>query len=394
MWLLSALHREFEERSENHPLGWISLSQNPGRYVIPCALASEFRLPEAAAWAPEILTPKSCFGWSDPLPGSADFAQLLTPSKERKNALRALLAQRPEVIGYAQGLWKAWGSTSDLSVETLTHYSSYFANVQTWEPETQLPQGLQVFQSDEVLHPVESFSLRGDQLSIRFAGQPEITSRHWVFNADLRTLRHLVSKCPPFAGLLNLPREDRGLQALYPLRIVTRSEAIPAPVRQWSIAFDSALIPDARTEVWPFSMQRLENDLAELCFWVQAPAEVSLEALSDQARQALGRAYRLFPFLERAVVELPFSMGMDTCHEPQERRLASDALQKCSREIYSHTALRPDTRTACASLLTPQLGCQLPYPLGGLLEARQLLRKWLGKKRPARPENQTFVRNP
>ncbi|MBY0370012.1 hypothetical protein K2X33_04950 [bacterium] len=392
LWMLSALRKALEERGESGSFAWVSSAQPQQSLLFPSALAQSFGLPAGVSFSPEILSPDNSLRWTDecvarfvtvPAAPKEQTAldAFLRPAKEAKQAMACALTAHPQWLAYAQGLWKGLGRSSRLSAETLVHYSRYFTQLQSWNPYAAHVSDLHSFAFNEFENPVESFSVQNQRLTLRFRDQTEITSRHWIFNLDSRSLKSLLAGCPGLAQALGIGRDPLTYHALYPFEIDARPETVPAPVLPWSVYFDHTLIPDPMSEIWPFSLET-DAQHKRLTFWATAPAEAGLEAISEQGSQALARAYRLFPFLEKGLVALPYALGMDTCHTPEQRRATSDFLQCRSREVYTHTALRSETRTPLASWLSPQIGCHLPYPIGPLLEAKAIVAKLVGRKKP------------
>ncbi len=398
LWLLSELERQFQAVGEDAKLGWVSLGGDPPPVSLPSALASSFGIAPSASWSTEILTPRMNIPWTAETLGAlfpelplGDFrdggrdpiAALLQPTALELAAVRAAIVRQPQLIGYAQGLWKAFGRTQQVLPEAAVHYARFLTQLQWWSPEKDLSSNIQRMDLSTA-NAMEKFKIRKPEgVSVSFKDFGEITSQKWILNLDLRSLLTVCTQCPEFLRLLNLHWEPATLQALYPLRILTEAGAIPAPMPPMAIAFDNDLIPDPGTEIWPMTL-RAADENRELTVWASAPGLVSLEAVSDGFRQGLNRAERVFPFLSQSLLQLSMPLGMESCFEESERRAACDALQESSVEIYSQTSFYTDTRTRSVSLLLPYLGCHLPHPIGNLLAARNIVSTVVPKKkRPA-----------
>ncbi len=408
LWLLSELERQYAAVGEEARLGWVSLGGDPAPVCLPTELGKSFGVSPTATWSTEILTPRMNIPWtaksvSDRFPElpAADMslnanrdlaAALAQPTAPELAAIRTAIAKHPQLIGHAQGLWKAFGRTQHVLPESAVHYARFLTQLQWWSPEKDLSPQIQR-RNLSTANGMESFKVRKPEgVSISFRDFGEITSRKWILNLDLRSLLTLCAQCPEFLQQLNLHWEPATLQALYPLRLRVEADAIPAPMPPMAVAFDTDLIPDPATEIWPMTL-RNSAELRELTVWASAPGLVSLEAISERFREGLRRAQEIFPFLSRKLIQISMPLGMDSCFGEDERRSVCDALQESSMEVYHQTSFYTDTRATSISLLLPYLGCHLPYPIGNLLAARKIAAAMVPKRKrpPASPEVQPMA---
>jgi hypothetical protein len=393
LWLLAQMEKAYLERGEEPRLGWISLGVDPAPVAIASSLGAGFGIAPGAAWSAEIVTPRQALPWTrekvaatfpmlPPLDSTRDPIESLThPTSIELTAIRAAIAKNPELIGHAQGLWKALGRTQLMLPETVVHYSRFLTQLQWWSPERDLSPQIARITLDPTQNTLETFAFRRNGgFAMNFRQYGEVSSTRWIFNSDLRTLMHLVGRQRQFVSMLNLNTDPSTLQALYPLRLQVEADAIPSPVSPLTLYFDTELIPDPQTEIWPLTL-RSQAPLRELTVWASAPGMVSLEAVLEALGGGLQRVQKLFPFLSQKLVQLSVPLGMETCFEVEQRRAVADQLCLDSQEQYRATGFYTATRNAALSLLLPYMGCHLPYPIGGLVTARKLLAEIVPKKK-------------
>ncbi len=397
LWLLCALDRAYRELQITPRLGWIPQGGATRPVHLPTAFASSLGIEPRAPWAVEFVTPNETITWNkrtvseryadlqlpqfiqDPL------VALTAPNKEEKLRTRRAILQSPELVGYAQGLWKLLGRAEELLPETLVHYARYFTSLQTWQAIEDLPASIERiealgWQGDEV--GVRAVAGRG--LSLRFPKYEEICSEKWVLNCDTRSLLRAFGKSPKLLDLLEVQPQTKTISARYSLTLTLQKCTLPCPVPPGTLLFETDSIPDPHTEILPLTLSESQG-LQELALWVDGPAKISLEAISDRFKTSLGRVNRLFPFLAGSVLETSMPLGIESCFDSEYRRQIEDRLQLETVELFQNTILSPRTRSKALFHLMPQLGSQLPYPLGTLKTARELVTQFIGTKRPASP---------
>src|SRR5690606_24105516 len=100
------------------------------------------------------------------------------------------------------------------------------------------------------------------------------------------------------------------LTGLFSLELDAQAEAIPAPVSPLTLNLDTALVPDPATEIWPVQLNR-KSDTCALQLWASAPAVFSLESVLERFREALHRAFELFPFLPGRIEQIQTPLYSD-----------------------------------------------------------------------------------
>ena len=308
---------------------------------------------------------------------------LIAPSPQDRQAIEKAIAVRPDLIGFGRGLWKALGRTQNVSPQNAVHFLRFFTELQWWNPVQELPASVERLQLSATENRLESFeSLRGGAVALQFKDLPRVSSKRWVMNLSQRSLFELVGKKPEFLKMLNVHWEPAALQALYPLRLTTEAAAIPVPVPALTLCFDTEMVPEPATQVWPLTLKHAPQG-RELTLWTTAPALVSLEAVLDTFRVGMQRVHSLFPFLSSRLLQTSVALGMESCFSEEQRRQVADRLQSDSVEVYSQTGFYTETRHSAVSLLLPHMGCHLPYPVGSVLAARKMLQTLVPKKKKA-----------
>ena len=158
--------------------------------------------------------------------------------------MRTAIAKHPDILSYAQGLWKALGRSQQMQPETVVHYCRYLTQLQWWSAERGLGKQIQRIALNPTQNPLESFSSgRAGRFSMQFRQYGEVSSTLWIFNLDVRCLHVLAAQQRQLSSLLNLNVDPSRLQALYPLRLQVEAEAIPSPVSPLTLAFDTPPYP-------------------------------------------------------------------------------------------------------------------------------------------------------
>jgi hypothetical protein len=403
LWLLSALDKALREVGEEPRLAWASLSPEPKPCVLPTLLGPAFGIKPSAPWSADLVTPKGTFSWSSrelserfpelgPLESTAQgLDALVSPSSVDVGSVRNAIRQHPELIGYAQALWKMLGRSETLNPESLVHFSRFFTSLQWWSPEKDLPSSVERIFLSPFENPIESVQDSARSATVlHWRHYGEVLSRHWIWNSDLRTLSELVSKCEPLRKQLLFDWEPAKLRALFPFPLMVEPEAIPLPVPPLTLIFDTDLIPDPTSEIWPVTL-RSTGTLRELTLWASGPALNSLENGADEFRRGMQRLQTLFPFLPQKLANTPFALGLDTCIADSERKRVTELLQASSQEQYRLTNASTETRSSRMTKLLPSLGCHLPYPIGALIKAKSLVADFVGRRKapPAVKSNES-----
>lgn len=393
LWLLSALEKAHRQFGEQPKAAWICLGNEPAPVALPSKLGKAFDVDGVDHWSVELLTPERSIEWNAktlasmfPELPAIDTARevldsLTSPSVPEMTAVRNAIAKKPELIGFAQGVWKSVGRTQQQLPEAAVHYSRFLTELQWWSPEKSLSTSVERVLLDPRENAMEAFKPRkADGASIRFRNFGEVTSRRWIWNLDMRTLMTLASKCPELVTLLNLQWAPARLSALYPLQLTVAPEAIPAPVPPISLLYDSELIPDPQTEIWPLTLRSV-GESKQLTVWANAPGLVSTDAVLDRFRVGVRRVNQLFPFLAERLRQYSVPLTIDTCFDEAQRRAVADRLQDSSFELYEQTSFYTETRSPALMLLVPYLGCNLPYPIGTLSAARRIVSSLFAKRK-------------
>ncbi len=388
LWLLPGLKKVFDEFEGGSRLAHVPLSTETPRCAVPAIVAKHFNLNVSAEWSPELICPGKTFRWDSralnglpPVAHEASIDTLLNPGKADLQSIQRALVQDPKWLGYASGLHQFLGRSQSLSAEMLVHFSRYYSQLHWWEPLQELTGvGVESFPQISAHSSLEGFQAKKGGLAIRFEGVGEIVSRRWVFNLSFRGLQDLCRKCPEFLRILNVPSISVFLGALYPLRLRVQNTAVPCPVAPLNLIFDTDVVPEMGTEIWPFTLTRNPSE-SEITLWVSGPGLTNLETVLEGFRAGMGRLNKLFPFLGSSVLETSSPLDMSTCFGEAERAGVLADLERRSFEVYRKTAFHTATRSPFVSILMPDFGCHLPHPVGGLQAARLLIAAWTPKKK-------------
>ncbi len=127
--------------------------------------------------------------------------------------------------------------------------------------------------------------------------------------------------------------------------------------------------------------------------WVTSPWLLSSETLVTQMRDAFGRVQRLFPFLESHLVSVEPTLWVETCSSDEQRKALFEQMEHKRLENYRLISLLTQTRHSSIDLLLPSSRCHYPYPIGGLLTAKQLGARFMNiwKKRLQKSESRQPV---
>jgi hypothetical protein len=372
-------------------LGWISLEENVPPVCFPATFASSFGIPLPSSWSAEIITNRRALVWNsseiyDAFPGlpQVDFNEdplgaLLHPKRGTCRAIRRAIIRNPELLSFASGLLKYLGRSEPLQPEAAVLSALYCTELAWWQATVQVPPSATRFRIRPWENPLEDIKvLSSGAIALHFRGHDPIASRRWILNTSVHTLKRLCRHSQRWLRLFQVGSEFSG-RSLYPLRLKVDPLGISAAKRKLTLLFDTEEIPDIDAEVWPITLT-VESHQKEIVLWTSAPAQTSLEAVLEQFRQGMGRLNRLFPFLRQTLRSLEPSLSLDTCATSEVRQEVLRALEDQSVELYGLAGVSTETRQRAISSLLPYLNCHLPYPLGTLWAASQLLTKLVGRK--------------
>lgn len=404
LWLLRRLA---ELLPAGERLLWIRFDETLAPVAVPPALARSFKLALGESWSPEILTPTSALRWradeiarrfpelsarvSEPGPGIPqprltrhDVLPQPRLTRHEMHAVRSALRNHPELLAFAQGVWRRLGRSYNLHAETLVSGALFCAELAWWEPQRELPERVEQLRISPRDNAVEAMkTLRDGALELGFHGIEPVVGRRWILNSPWHRLLALSRRHPDLVASLNVSEDLRAREALCALRVTVRADALPIALQPLTIRFDTDEIPDLAREVWPIELLPAPPGAAtrELALWATVPRELSLDAALDALGQSLGRLNGLVPFVAEGIEALSVPLSMDSCFTDEQRGEALDTLERSYVELHDYTSLQTQTRLPGLKALLPSHYCNLPHPIGPLHAARRLLEDLVGRKR-------------
>lgn len=388
LWLLARLAAGVGEDGKPPAVAWLRTGPPSRPIPIPISAAAGFGIETGKTWHLEVVTPRHNLEWrratiEAAFPGLPDAlwqqATLTAPRPKDLSVEARALQKHPELLAYAMGVWKALGRTPELRPEVMLWSSLLATELGTWDPAAGLPPNVAVIDADTETNELEEVKMVAQgALSLKFRDLKPIVARRWVVNSPYRVFRRMSRATDALVRFLTTLEGSDGHRSLYRLDVEAERAAVPFPVPPTTVAFDTELIPDWDTEIWPFDLKRTE-DGACLGLLASAPPSAPLDAVLDRFRSGLRRLNRLFPFLSGSLRSLSSPLSLETCYDDESRSAAAAALERDAIELYAQTSLHTTTRHKSLSVLFPSLHCALPYPVGPLTAARPLVSEILGK---------------
>lgn len=406
LWLLHHYTQSMQEHGGPGSLAWISLESEQRPRSIPARIGTAFDLQISESWNLEILSPQQNLIWhpdvlrkrfKDLPEGTGDrvdksgkdkkksaLEELQTWDKAWLADMRRALVKNPELFSLSQAVWKWMGRSLPTVSEAQFANTLRFHDFAYWDPSAMIPKDVSRISLSTGLHPVDEFKTpRGGPTLVSFRGYGSVSAKRWVWNLPWKQLSALCRRSPGLFQLLNPALHDAsGAEALYGLRIQADAPAVPVPMRPVSIYMEDWQIPDPQTEMWPVQLFSF-GQTKELVLWAGAPAEVSLEATQVAFRAALKRLYRLLPFLPSMTKAMSVALDSECSFHEQTRAAWFERLYETRIELYRGSVGNVGARHSAFTLLIPAIDCHLPYPLGTLMAAKNLVREWVPKKKPA-----------
>lgn len=370
---------------------WIRNEADLEPLAIPLKAARQFGISGDGAlksYSVDLVSKHRCLTWNDAAVSTFVPKAQLTEPKVNRSAIQQAILRDPSLLTWSAAMWKLFGRTDSLSPETQVLAALDSREWFYWEPWHHLSSmvSTMVLSHDGKLETVEK--KKDGVVGLKFTGLSEVLSTRWVINDTcIRLSRHLEGT-PYEKQWFDKPLRSYVGSARYPLRLRVEKAAIPDIVPPLLVFIDEEVLPEADRDLWPTEIVKL-TDRLEIRMWVNLPAQLSLEAALERFRDAMGRATRMFPHLGKHLFSIDPPLGLETCHDETRRQEALQSLEQASVEMYQLNLLRPDTRMKWLSHLLPFVHCHLPYPLGTLHAADELIVRWFGKKRVGKERSQT-----
>ena len=184
---------------------------------------------------------------------------------------------------------------------------------------------------------------------------------------------------PELLALLGIEKSIFSPVAQYPLILEFKDFCLPRNVSPLTFFLDEEVLPEPDREVWPMIINS-NTPFQKISLWVTERKEFSLESISEKLKGALSRLYSHFPEALENLESQSVPLGLETCYSDSQRAETLMALEQSSKELYSVSLIHPKTRKKGIFPLLSALRCNLPYPVGPLLGAQELLSDLFDKR--------------
>jgi len=390
-------------------LGWLRFDEPLAPSVIPLYTARYFNIQTSTTFSAEIVSNRSLFRWgpekvfshfsSLPKELLERFQQSMAPpnSKEREK-IRLALKHQPELLTFSQALWKQIGRCRQMTPESMIWAALQALELAEWDPESLIPSipGLQTINLndtqwltalEEVKHPDPN--IKGKIFKLTLSSGTTLHAKSLVLNCDLRHIKKLNIEST-LQSWAPIPASISSRFCHYPINLEFNHFKLPMSVQPITIFLDQEVLPEPDTEMWPMSFKTLGNRKS-LTLWATDRTEFSYEGLSESLQKAMGRLHHLFPEALRQVVHQSIPLGLESCYSETHRANAIEAIENSRQELYGLSLLHVRSRKRRFYSLLPALRCTLPYPLGTLLGAQEILRELFSRKTMQNYRPQTGV---
>jgi hypothetical protein len=408
LWLLREFEkiyptRNLSKKNSKQPLrttpqlGWLKTENELSPFFLSRPIAEAFDLPAPSFFSPEIALPKGRLKWSldriiQDFPAvSAQLGQNIIKNlgflkSEDRKAIQKALSLYPELLTYAQALWKQLGRcrqmtpenmigaalcSTELSYETSKGLVESISSLQTWE----LPFSSRPLVIEEVKDQESSSKLKLFQCTLP-SGE-RILTQSLVLNLPLKQLFSLTS--PSWRETLLSDLDLLSPVSHYPISLEFSQFRLPQNIAPLTLFLDEDILPEPDKEIWPMVNSK-DSATQKITLWITDRTQFSLESISDHFKLALKRFHAQFPEALKQLLSQSVSLGLETCYSEEHRQNLLETIEASSRELYSHSLLQVKTRKPRVYSLLPALRCSLPYPLGPLTGAREILNDLFDKK--------------
>lgn len=372
-------------------LGWLRLNKKIPSVLMSKPIAHHFGIEPHDFFSVEIASRDRLFRWSpekvlsffSDLPDSLTerFLQSLAgPSGKERKAISLALIRQPDLLTYAQSLWKQIGRSRKVTPEM-----TIWAALQSLELFHFNPEGLV-----SSLSHLQTYSLSEQQewvsieqtpeklFKITLSSGPCLFTKSLVLNLTVNELLNLSAKNP----LLDWSQISKNILSRYfhyPLTLELENYRLPHNIQPVTIILDEEVLPEPDTEMWPLTLSSHLTGQA-VTIWVTHRANFSYEGLTEALGKALGRFQHHFPEALKNLKHISIPLGVESCHGDEQRQSIIKQIEIDAKELYGVSLLHVQTRKKGLYSLLPALRCDLPYPLGTLQGAQEILKECFNKK--------------
>lgn len=343
---------------------------------LPLTIAKRFGIPFRDAHEIECIFPERLVSWN-----KANFSQIRegafvpTPKTSDLASVRFHLAESPELLAIAQGLWRIFGR-SESQLPDLSIWNAFQLSPYTFWTPSPVP-GVRHISSADL--PTAHW-LRTDShgnFELEMASGATVSAPYLVVAVNGNELEGIRTKCPDLAPYFISPGEFLSYSASYQLTLGDVDPRLLKQLKPLSILFEDTHLPMAEET----HTIRVHHEKKTITIEFQSPFDFSLEAVSQAAAHAYRQLIHLIPDLKLTphTIGLPLAGGEIESEEDRLRAIRTFQLNRKPR--YRSTTTHSRTLHPHVHLFTPFLKCQYAYPFGQLESASKHLQGYFGKRR-------------
>jgi hypothetical protein len=403
LWLI----REFEkiypkERAikqtgkENAALGWINIGHPTEDFPLAKSTAAQFGIETHNLFSVEMASANHLFKWAPEklfssyakIPRSMEqqiYESTLPPDSKMRQTLQAALKYHPELLTYAQALWKQIGRSRKATPEMMVWGALQAVEIFQWDPQSLIAscKNLHTFhlsKTDRVIsiEQIPNPENKGTLYKIAISNGLSLITKTIVINSNVKQLRQTL-RDNEFISWLAIPEDLLSPFSHFPIRLEFDGYHLPKNIKPLTFFMDEEILPEPDLEIWPMTLSK-GNSHPGVILWATDRAEFSYEGICKSFGKALNRFQNHFPEALKALKTLSVSLGLESCYSDQDRAQAINEIESSGIELYDLSLLHVRTRKRGIYSLLPALRCNLPYPLGTLSGAREILNELFSRK--------------
>lgn len=388
LWLLGRLAeaRPFGDA----PLLWISFAE-PEPLAVPFFWGPRWGITVDGPWSAELRTPKRAFRWTERAvrerfptvpptvdlkrPEDRDVVGAGGSAKELERAVRELLDTSSDFSLVAKMVARAAFRARRPSPERAGLAALLWTELAWWRPAMGVPDTVDrwVF---EHFPTVTTHTRSGDLHRFQLSNGAELETRLCVLNANERLLDRFFGPVGGVEKMLGYAA-PRAPIASTSVTMTVAPGTVPAALSPLVVVADTETFPEEDRELWSMAVG---SDMCTLRVDVATPPLVTDGTVADASRRTLERMRAMFPGFDRSVRAMTPTAPSELCDDLTHRVACQDAFEAKLQARYDQAAFRREGSVAGVEPLLPSFRCDLPYPLGTLLGAQEVLEKVTERK--------------
>ena len=392
LWFL----REFA-RLKKHTaakLGWLKVNEPIPEIPLSVSISNHYKIPTGPHYSVEVATKSRLFQWS-PEKVFDRFNSLerslgektTDPTPAELRSIKEAVLRNPELITLSQALWKRLGRCREIPEAQMVWAALKALQLSDWSPDTILSEISNVTtygmdegdcwkSVEEIPHP--DSTEKGKMFKLTLSSGRILFSKLVILNLTVRQLRQFVmsSKLSEWAPF---PDDLLSRYSHYPLTLKFDRYHLPQNIQPLTLLLEQDVLPEPDLEMWPMSLNSKDNSQS-VTLWVTDRTDFSFEVFTEKLKKALARFQYHFPTALEHTVSQSISLGIDNCYSEEQRLNVIKAIENSRQELYSISLLNVRTRKKGIYSLVPALRCTLPYPLGPLRGAEEILQELFNRK--------------